>query len=67
VTLESDSTEVTDEKPSNNLSVVLQGSSSIVPKLTPFSAERRSKSEKEISSKVYSNKGKTSTARTTNR
>lgn len=67
VTLDSDSTEVADEKPRNHLSVVLQDSSSIVPKLTPFSAERRSKSEKEISSKVDSNKGKTSTAITSNR
>lgn len=56
VTLDSDSTEVIDEKSSNNLSVVLQSSSSIVPKLTPFSAERRSKSEKEISSNMDSNK-----------
>jgi hypothetical protein len=46
---------------------LLQSSSSIVPKLTPFSAERRSKSEKEISSNVDSNKGKTSIARTSNR
>ncbi|PNF28853.1 hypothetical protein B7P43_G04435 [Cryptotermes secundus] len=56
VTLDSDSTEVTDEKPSNNLSAVLQGSSSIVRKLMPFSAERHSESEKEMSSKVDSHK-----------
>lgn len=67
VTLDSDSTEVTDEKPSNSLSAVLQGSSSVVRKLTPFSAEKHSESEKEISSKVDSHKGKTSTARTSNR
>jgi hypothetical protein len=66
VTLGSDSAAVTDEKPSNSSSVVLQGSPPNVPKLMPFSAERRSKSEKEISSKVDSDKGKTSVARTSN-
>jgi hypothetical protein len=66
VTLDPDSTAVIDEKPSNNSSVVLQSSSPSIPKLTPFSAERRSKSEKEISSKLDSNEGKTSTARTSN-
>lgn len=67
VTLDTDSAAVTDEKPSNDSSVVLQGSSSpSVPKLMPFSVERHSKSEKEISTKGDPDKGKTQVARTSN-
>ncbi|KAJ4443185.1 hypothetical protein ANN_04835 [Periplaneta americana] len=48
------SSEPVEEKPTSNFAAVLQSSSPDVGKPQPFSTEKRSKSEKEISSKVES-------------
>jgi hypothetical protein len=64
VPLDSSSTEVTSGKAVNGSPVLLQDSLADVGNPTPITAERRSKSEKEISSKVDSSKGKISTSST---
>jgi hypothetical protein len=64
VSLDSSSTEVTSDKAVNRSPVLVQDSFADVGNPTPITAERRSKSEKEISSKVDSSKGKISTSST---